>query len=169
MNQILDFNSTDRILSCQAGVITQEIQNFALKKNLYFPIDFASKGSSQIGGNVATNAGGVKVIRYGLTRDWVTGLKVVTGRGDTLHLNNSLVKNATGYDLRHLFIGSEGTLGFITEVSVKLISPPENLQTLVLSIPTLESLMKVFEAFTCFASQLLRCSLTKLRDQFKVS
>ena len=71
MNKILDFNSQDRIVSCQAGVVTENLQNFALEQGLYYPVDFASSGSSQIGGNVATNAGGIKVIRYGLTRDWV--------------------------------------------------------------------------------------------------
>ncbi len=150
MNKILNFNPIDRILTCQAGTITEEIQNFAKTKNIYFPVDFASKGSSHIGGNVATNAGGMKVIRYGLIRQWITGLQVVTGKGDVLHLNNSLVKNATGYDLRHLFIGSEGTLGFITEVSCQLTKPFCSLQVLVLSLPTLDSLMKVFEAFRVF-------------------
>lgn len=85
---------------------------------MYYPVDFASRGSSQIGGNIATNAGGIKVIRYGLTRDWVTGLKVVTGRGDLLDLNGGLIKNASGYDLRHLFIGSEGTLGIIVQATL---------------------------------------------------
>ena len=147
MNQILDFNSRDQIVTCEAGVITEDLQNFAKEKGFFFPIDFASKGSSQLGGNVATNAGGVKVIRYGLTRQWITNLKVVTGRGDTLTLNHNLFKNATGYDLRHLFIGSEGTLGLITEVSCRLAKPPKNLQVIVLSISDLETLMKVFEKF----------------------
>jgi FAD/FMN-containing dehydrogenase len=88
-------------------------------------VDFASAGSSQIGGNIATNAGGIKVIRYGLTRDWIAGLTVVTGKGDVLRLNRGLVKNATGYDLRHLFIGSEGTLGFVVEADVRLTRAPE--------------------------------------------
>ena len=74
---------------------------------MVFRVDFASAGSSQIGGNVATNAGGVKVIRYGMTRNWVVGLTVVTGSGEILHLNKDLIKNNTGYDLRHLLIGSE--------------------------------------------------------------
>ncbi len=124
MNHILDYNPEDQTVRCQSGVITKTLQNFAEEKHLYYPVDFASSGSSQIGGNIATNAGGIKVIRYGSTRNWIYGLNVVTGNGDLLKLNQGLVKNSTGYDLRHLFIGSEGTLGIITEATVKLTKPP---------------------------------------------
>lgn len=144
MNQILNFDSTTSSVRCQAGVITEALQKFAESKNLYYPVDFAAKGSSQIGGNVATNAGGIKVIKYGMTRNWIIGLKVVTGTGEILELNNGLTKNATGYDFRHLFIGSEGTLGFITEVLVQLAPPPPPLFVSVLGLPNLESVMKVF-------------------------
>ena len=78
MNKILDFSAKDRIVTCQPGVITGNLQAFAEEQGLFYPVDFASSGSSQICGNVATNAGGIKVIRYGLTRDWVAGMKVVT-------------------------------------------------------------------------------------------
>src|SRR5690606_24682768 len=108
MNRVLDFDPADRLVRCQAGLVTEGLQNFAADQGLFYPVDFASAGSSQIGGNIATNAGGIKVIRYGLTRNWIAGLKVVTGGGQVLELNRGLVKNATGYDLRHLFIGSEG-------------------------------------------------------------
>ena len=86
MNRILGFDATDRVVRCQAGVPTQALQEYAAAQGCFYPVDFASAGSSQIGGNVATNAGGVKVIRYGLTRDWVAGLKVVTGTGDPVGL-----------------------------------------------------------------------------------
>ena len=76
MNNIRDFNAADRQVVCEAGVVTEQLQEFAADKGLYYPVDFASAGSSQIGGNAATNAGGIKVIRYGMTRDWITGLKV---------------------------------------------------------------------------------------------
>lgn len=147
MNKILDFNSIDQTVTCQAGAITEDIQNYAKEKGLLYPIDFAARGSSHIGGNVATNAGGIKVIRYGLTRNWVTSLKVVTGNGDVLELNNNLVKNASGYDFRHLFIGSEGTLGLISEVTLKLAKQPENLNVLVVGTENLDSVMKVYEKF----------------------
>ncbi len=147
MNRIGDFSPVDRTVQCEAGVITEQLQQFAEQNDLFYPVDFASSGSSQIGGNIATNAGGIKVIRYGLTRDWVAGLTVVTGKGDILELNNGLVKNATGYDLRHLFIGSEGTLGFITEATIRLMRPPRHLAVLVLGVPEFDALMKVSQTF----------------------
>lgn len=147
MNQILDFNAVDRSVHCQAGVITQQLQNLASDNDLFYPVDFASSGSSQIGGNISTNAGGIKVVGYGLTRNWVLGLKIVTGAGEILELNNGLVKNATGYDLRHLFIGAEGTLGFITEATMKLARAPQNFTVMVLAVTDIPALMKVFEAF----------------------
>ena len=108
-------SSSAFIVVCQPGVVTEHLQNLAEENGLYYPVDFASAGSSQIGGNIGTNAGGIKVIRYGMTRNWVAGMKVVTGKGDVLELNKDLIKNATGYDMRQLFIGAEGTLGFVVE------------------------------------------------------
>jgi FAD/FMN-containing dehydrogenase len=147
MNKILDFSPADRTVRCQAGVVTKQLQLFAEEKNLFYPVDFASAGSSQLGGNLSTNAGGIKVIRYGMSREWVAGVQVVTGRGEVLELNKDLVKNATGYDLRHLFIGAEGTLGFITEATMKLARAPKDLTVLVLGVPQLDDVMKVLEAF----------------------
>ncbi|MEX1199067.1 MAG: FAD-binding oxidoreductase [Pseudohongiellaceae bacterium] len=147
MNRILDFDPVDRQVVCQPGVVTGQLQQFAGDEGLFYPVDFASSGSSQIGGNVATNAGGIKVIRYGLTRDWVMGLKVVTGTGELLDLNRGLVKNATGYDLRHLFIGSEGTLGLIVEATMGLTRPPQDPTVLVLAADSMEAVMEVLKAF----------------------
>ncbi|MEG0827946.1 MAG: FAD-binding oxidoreductase, partial [Acinetobacter sp.] len=113
MNQILAFFPADRMVRVQAGVVTEQLQNYATDQGMYYPVDFASSGSSQIGGNIGTNAGGIKVIKYGMTRNWVLGLTVVTGKGDVLRLNKGMVKNATGYALQHLFIGGEGTLGLV--------------------------------------------------------
>lgn len=147
MNQVLEFNPVDRTARCQPGVVTEQLQQFAEENGLYYPVDFASAGSSQLGGNISTNAGGIKVIRYGMTRDWVAGLKVVTGKGDLLDLNNDLIKNATGYDFRNLFIGAEGTLGFIVEATMKLARTPDNLTVLVLGVPEFRAIMKVLETF----------------------
>ncbi len=147
MNQILDFSASDRMVHCQAGVVTEQLQKFAEDNDLYYPVDFASAGSSQLGGNLSTNAGGIKVIRYGMSRDWVAGLKVVTGKGEVLNLNKDLAKNNTGYDLRHLFIGAEGTLGFITEATMKLSRQPENLTVLVLGLGDLTNTMDVLQTF----------------------
>lgn len=147
MDALRDFNPVDRTVVCGAGVITEALQQFADEHGLYFPVDFASRGSSRIGGNISTNAGGIKVVRYGLFRDWVLGLKVVTGTGEILELNQGLIKNATGYDLRHLFIGAEGTLGFIVEATMKLARKPRELSVMVLAVPELEAIMRVFNAF----------------------
>jgi len=147
MNRILNFNEAEASVTIQPGVITEELQNFAKSKGLYYPVDFAARGSSQMGGNIATNAGGIKVVRYGLTRDWISGLQVVTGTGEVLNLNNGLIKNATGLDFRHLFIGSEGILGFITEAQVKLSAPAPATQVLVIALDQMSSVMKVFAEF----------------------
>lgn len=147
MNRILDFNETDQVLSVEAGAITETIQNYAIENGFYFPVDFASRGSSQIGGNVATNAGGIKVLRYGLIRNWVTGLEAVTGTGEVLMLNNSLIKNATGYDLRHLLIGSEGTLALVTKVSLALTQKPNEPVVFLFAVEDLDAVMKVYHAF----------------------
>lgn len=145
MNRILSFNPTDRLVTCQAGVITQVLQEYAEARGLCYPVDFASAGSSHIGGNIATNAGGIKVIRYGMTRDWVAGLSVVTGTGALLQLNGGLVKNNTGYDFRHLFIGSEGTLGVIVEAQLRLTTAPAEQSVLVMGLRTLADVLAALE------------------------
>ena len=147
LNKISGFSAMDRTVVCGAGVITGQLQEFAEEQGLYYPVDFASRGSCQIGGNVATNAGGIKVIRYGMTRDWVAGLTVVTGAGDLLEINHGLVKNNAGYDLRQLFIGSEGTLGIIVEVIARLTRPPRDLSVMVLGMPDMPAIMDTLSVF----------------------
>lgn len=143
INAIAPVNLTDRTITVGAGAITQNVQQVASDAGLFYPVDFASSGSSQIGGNIATNAGGINVIRYGMTRDWVAGLTVVTGKGEILELNKGLMKNNTGLDFRHLFIGSEGILGFITEATLKLTSPPKDPTVLVLGLSDMNAIMSV--------------------------
>lgn len=147
MNKITDFNTLDRTVTCQAGVVTEALQNYVREKGYLFPVDFAARGSSQIGGNIATNAGGIKVLRYGNMREWVAGLKMVNGLGQVLELNRSLIKNNTGFDLRHLTIGSEGTLGIVTEVTLRFTTPMKPVSVLALGVPDLEAIMNVFTAF----------------------
>lgn len=147
LNKLEDFNPIDRTVRCGAGVITEQLQAFAAQHDLYYPVDFASAGSSQLGGNISTNAGGIKVIRYGMTRDWVLGLTLVTGTGELLMLNNGLVKNNTGYDLRHLVIGAEGTLGIVVEATMSLAPVPAAQSVMVLGVPDMAALMPVLEAF----------------------
>jgi FAD/FMN-containing dehydrogenase len=128
----------------EAGAVTEAVHQHCAPHGLTWPVDFASKGSSQVGGNIATNAGGVKVIRYGLTRQWVLGLVVVTARGDVLRLNGALEKNNTGLDLRQLFIGTEGTLGVITEATLKLTRLPPADDVLLLGVSDLQAVLALF-------------------------
>lgn len=144
MNRILDFSTIDRTVRVEAGVPTAAVQAFARERDLFFPIDFAAAGSAQIGGNVATNAGGVRVVRHGSMREWVAGLKVVTGTGEILDLNRGLVKNATGYDFRHLFIGSEGTLGIVVEATLRLDRLPGPRAVLLAGVCGFRSLVDLF-------------------------
>jgi len=128
----------------QAGAITEAVHQHCAPYGLTWPVDFASKGSSQVGGNIATNAGGVKVIRYGLTRQWVLGLQVVTATGEVLELNGGLEKNNTGLDLRQLFIGSEGILGIVTEAVLKLTRLPERQSVLLFAVTDLAAVLTLF-------------------------
>jgi FAD/FMN-containing dehydrogenase len=131
-------------LRVQAGAVTEAVHLHCEPLGLTWPVDFASKGSSTVGGNIATNAGGVKVIRYGLTRNWVLGLQVVTAQGDVLELNGGLEKNNTGLDLRQLFIGSEGILGVITEATLKLTRLPSRKAVLLFGVDDVAAVLRVF-------------------------
>jgi len=104
MNRVLEFNAIDRTLTVQPGIALEAVQKAARENGLLYPVDFAARGSCSIGGNIATNAGGIRVIRYGNTREWIAGLKLVTPSGELLDLNRGLTKNSSGYDLRHLAI-----------------------------------------------------------------
>jgi len=147
MNRVLDFDRVDRTLTVQAGIALEAVHNAAREHGLVYPVDFAARGSCSIGGNIATNAGGIRVIRYGNTREWIAGLKVVTGTGDVLELNRALIKNSSGYDLRQLMIGSEGTLGIVVEATLRLTDPPPPTNVMLLALPSFETLMQVFAAF----------------------
>ncbi|WP_293705869.1 FAD-binding oxidoreductase [Stenotrophomonas sp. UBA7606] len=147
MNKALAFDAVDRTLVVQAGMPLEALHNAAREHGLIYPVDFAARGSCSIGGNIATNAGGIRVIRYGNTREWIAGLKVVTGNGEVLELNKGLIKNSSGYDFRQLMIGSEGTLGIVVEATVRLTDPPPATNVMVLALPSFEVLMQVFAAF----------------------
>ncbi len=148
MNRLVEFNAEERAITVEAGMITARLQEHAAARGLLYAVDFASAGSSHIGGNIATNAGGIKVIRYGMTRDQVLGLKVVDGRGEVLDLNRGLVKNNTGPDLRHLFIGSEGILGIITEATLALRNAPGPQDVMLLAVRDFVSIIDVLRVFT---------------------
>ena len=146
MNKVVAFDPVDRSLTVQAGMALEAVHNAAREHGLAYPVDFAARGSCTIGGNVATNAGGIRVIRYGNTREWVAGLKVVDGRGEVLEVGRGLVKNSSGYDLRHLLVASEGTLGIIVEATLRLTDPPPDTSVMLLALPDFDSLMRVFSS-----------------------
>lgn len=132
MRRIVAVDRHEQLLTAEAGVTLQAVQEAAREHGLFYPVDYASRGTTQLGGSIATNGGGTRVLRYGMTRDVVRGLTVVTGRGEVLHLGGRLVKNSVGADLKQLFIGTEGTLGIITEATVRLLlSPPPYLTALI--------------------------------------
>jgi FAD/FMN-containing dehydrogenase len=131
-------------VTVQAGVITEAVHQHTEPLGLTWPVDFASKGSSQVGGNIATNAGGVRVIRYGTTRRWVLGLQVVLADGRILELNQALEKNNTGMDLKQLFIGTEGTLGIITEATLKLTKRPRSVSVFLFAMQGLDQVVSLF-------------------------
>ncbi|QOC23949.1 FAD-binding oxidoreductase [Wenzhouxiangella sp. AB-CW3] len=144
MRALIEIDTVDASLSAQAGMPVGEVQRLAAEQGLCYPVDWAAAGSSHLGGSIATNAGGIRVLRYGMTRDWVRGVTVVTGSGEVLELNRGLVKNNTGLDLRHLMIGSEGVLGIITEATVGLTSPPPEQSVLLLGFTGLKAIMSAF-------------------------
>ncbi len=146
MSRVLDFNAVDRTLTVQPGIALEAVHQAARDHGLIYPVDFAARGSCSIGGNIATNAGGVRVIRYGNTREWIAGLKLVTASGELLELNRGLIKNSSGYDLRHLAIGAEGTLGFVVEATLRLTDAPPPSQVMLFAVPAMDALMRVFDA-----------------------
>lgn len=145
MAKVLAFDPVDRMLTVQAGATLQAVQDAARDLGLQYPVDFAARGSCTIGGNIATNAGGIRVLRYGNTREQVAGLKLVTADGALVDAGRGLVKNSSGYDFRHLAIASEGTLGIVVEATLKLSPPPPPTRTMLLALPDFDALMRVFE------------------------
>jgi FAD/FMN-containing dehydrogenase len=147
MNRVLGFDAVDRTLTVQPGIALEAVHGAAREHGLIYPVDFAARGSCSIGGNIATNAGGIRVIRYGNTREWIAGLKVVTGNGELLDLNRGLIKNSSGYDFRQLMIGSEGTLGIVVEATLRLTDRPPPAQTMLLALPNMDAVLAVFGLF----------------------
>lgn len=131
MNRILDIDVANRMARVQPGVLNGELKRAVAKVGLFYPPDPSSYEFSSLGGNVATNAGGLCCVRYGVTRDYVIGLEVVLASGEVLHTGRKTLKNTAGLDLTGLFVGSEGVLGVITEITVKLIPTPPPASTAI--------------------------------------
>ena len=131
MNRILEIDEENLTLTAEAGVITVDLFNAAAAKGLFYPPDPGSQNVSTLGGNVAENAGGLRGLKYGVTRNYVMALSGFLYDGTEFHAGNKCVKDVAGYSLRDLLVGSEGTLGIITEVTVRLINPPQDKRTLL--------------------------------------
>ncbi len=134
MKAIESVDPVDRIMVVQSGAVLQQIQERAEEHGLLFPLDLGGRGSCTIGGNISTNAGGNRVIRYGMTRDMVLGLEAVLADGTVVSSMNRMIKNNAGYDLKQLFIGTEGTLGIVTRAVLRLRERPRHLATLFVAV-----------------------------------
>src|SRR5947208_15929769 len=121
LNRIKEINAADFVAVVQAGVITKDLQDAVEKKGLYYPPDPASRADTFIGGNIATNAGGPRCLKYGVTRDYVLGLEVVLANGAVVRTGGRTHKNKTGFDFSRLLTGSEGLLAVVTEATLKLL------------------------------------------------
>ncbi|XP_072474883.1 D-2-hydroxyglutarate dehydrogenase, mitochondrial isoform X1 [Notamacropus eugenii] len=144
MNQVISFDPVAGILVCQAGCILEQLNQYVEERDFIMPLDLGAKGSCHIGGNVATNAGGLRLLRYGSLRGTVLGLEVVLADGLVLDCLTSLRKDNTGYDLKQLFIGSEGTLGIITAISILCPQKPKAVNLAFLGCPGFSEVLKTF-------------------------
>ena len=139
LDQIEDVDAVGGTATVQAGVVLEELQARVESQDWYFPLDLGARGSCQLGGNAATNAGGNRVIRYGTMRELVQGIEVALPDGRLLTMMNRVTKNTTGIDLKHLFIGAEGTLGVITRLVLKLSPRPTASSTALCALPSFEA------------------------------
>ncbi|MBM10137.1 MAG: hydroxyacid dehydrogenase, partial [Magnetovibrio sp.] len=140
MERILDIDPTDNTMTVEAGCILADLQNAADKVERLFPLSLAAEGSCRIGGNLSTNAGGIQTLRYGNARDLVLGLEVVLADGTVWNGMNRLRKNNTGYDFKHLFMGSEGTLGIITSAVLTLYPKPNRRESALISTSSISKI-----------------------------
>lgn len=145
MNGIESVDEMDGVAVIQAGAILQTVQEQLADQGFLFPLDLGARGSCTIGGTVATNAGGINVLRYGMMRNLVLGLEVVMADGTVISSMNQMLKNNTGYDLKQLFIGSEGTLGIVTRVVVKLSPMPKSRQTAMFAAESFDAVVKMLK------------------------
>jgi FAD/FMN-containing dehydrogenase len=155
MNRVRDVDPINFSMIVEAGCILEAAQAEATSIDRHFPLAFGAQGSCQIGGAVATNAGGLNVLRYGMMRDLVLGLEVVLPDGRVWNDLRSLRKDNTGYDLKQLFLGSEGTLGIVTAAAVRLFPRPTQRETVFLAVESVASAMSLYAYARCELSDLL--------------
>ena len=157
MDRILEVDTRNLTLLAESGAITQAVFDAATREHLFYPPDPGSMKISTIGGNVAENSGGLRGLKYGVTRDYVMGMEVVLADGSICWLGNKCVKDVAGYSLKDLFIGSEGTLGVITQVLLKLLPQPAARQTLLATFDQLETAAAAVSAI--IAAPIIPCTL----------
>lgn len=155
MNKIRDVDLKGNTSIVEAGVLLQTIQEMAAENDRLFPLSLASQGSCQIGGNISTNAGGTAVLSYGNTRDMILGLEIVTASGEIWNGLRRLKKDNTGYDLRDLFVGAEGTLGIITAAVIKLFPKPKGIVTAFIGLSSPDAALALFQEARDMAGQSL--------------
>jgi FAD/FMN-containing dehydrogenase len=155
LNRIRSVDESGMTLIAEAGVRLAQVQQAADDKHLLFPLSLASEGSCTIGGNIATNAGGTHVLRYGMTRALVLGLEVVLAHGTVLSMLRALHKDNTGYDLKQVFIGSEGTLGVITAATLRLFPKPDVAVTALAAVPSPAAAVKLLGAMQAHTGGML--------------
>src|SRR3979411_3269637 len=163
MNRIKEISFADAIAIVEPGVITADLKAAARAQKLFYPPDPASMKDCSIGGNIATNAGGPRCLKYGVTRNYVTGLEVALAHGDVLRTGGRVHKNKTGFDLIGLFVGSEGMLGVVTEITVRLVPMPPARATLSSSFASMREAAATVQKI--FAAGFLPSSL-ELADHF---
>ena len=147
MNNMRQFNKEAQTITVESGMILSQIHDLVEKEDLFFPLNLGAKGSCMIGGNLSTNAGGVNVLKYGNTRELCLGLEVVLPDGKIMNLLSELKKDNTGYDLKNLFIGAEGTLGIITAATLKLFRLPKTITTLFVEANKISNAVKLLNVF----------------------
>ena len=143
MNHIENVDVSGRTMRVEAGVILQKAQEEAERFDLMFPLDLGGRGSATIGGNISTNAGGMRVVRYGMMRNLVLGVEAVLADGTVLGSLNRMLKNNAGYDLKQLFIGSEGTLGIVTRADLRLVPKPRSYGTALVACPDFNAVVRL--------------------------
>ncbi len=166
MNRIKEINAHDFVAVVGPGVLTKQLQDAAEKKNLYYPPDPASRADCSLGGNIATNAGGPRCLKYGVTRDYVLGLEVVLADGAVVRLGSRTHKNKTGFDLARFFVGSEGMLGVVTEAALKLLPRPPFRACLGIGFTRMRDAVRSVQAV--FQAGFLPCAL-EIADQFTLA
>lgn len=144
MNKLISIDDTSGILVCEGGCVLEYLDEELAKHNLMMPLDLGAKGSCQIGGNVSTNAGGLRLLRYGNLQGNVLGIEAVKANGEVLDLLSSLKKDNTGFHLKHLFIGSEGSLGIVTKVSIQCPPKPQAVNLAFLGVESFEHILATF-------------------------